>query len=470
MTQVEQSLTGIKPADNSLDYDMFTKLSTDTVEQSSTHIESPDASFIKKCIHPPSAIPGFLGLPTNDARSQVTLEWRTIRESQPCFYHNRPNNDNVIVGPMPTADWPTSIAFLLPNSPRVQAYSFYKTPINSTGIQPLTAGHWQQDLNNNIINTAYNFRAAWAADANVYRPAYKSHTSYLNATMFNNIGTVTVNQFTPSIMFYGTASQFAYELPEKFLSFVEYNYSIGRYRKVKKSYEDLGHPYLALPTYIRNEINERLLLEPGSILNLDPSTAIQIISIGPYGPTNEEFSLAPIPDQSQVLQTSMRSYGGRAMEGTFTVQRLNTVAPSWLTANRFPGNGFTNNECLYECYLTYNRLSLSVPGDTRTHWLALMDNVPSSPPTGYPITDFYNNFISRDCLWSKDMTWSWVVYQGLSYSPTSNLTGNVAPGIIIHKFYSGFEVQPSIMSPWSGLIQLGPKPNLEAMQALMDAF
>ena len=42
--------------------------------------------------------------------------------------------------------------------------------------------------------------------------------------------------------------------------------------------------------------------------------------------------------------------------------------------------------------------------------------------------------------------------------------------LVIKKVYTGYEVQAAPLSAFSGLMKLAPKPDLTAMQAMMDAF
>jgi len=64
------------------------------------------------------------------------------------------------------------------------------------------------------------------------------------------------------------------------------------------------------------------------------------------------------------------------------------------------------------------------------------------------------------------MTWGWTYYQGLSVNPTAG----VSTQLLIKKYYTGYEMQPAVSSAWSGVKKVGPKPNLAALEWLMDAF
>lgn len=148
----------------------------------------------------------------------------------------------------------------------------------------------------------------------------------------------------------------------------------------------------------------------------------------------------------------MRSGAWKAQDGTFTVQRLNTIAPSWLSAS----NTDNAESGLYECYF-YVKDANGV-----TQFSPFFDNAPE----GIDNQTLLNEYVLHDTLWSKDMTWGWTFYQGLSL----NSQTATATQLLIKKYYTGYEVQPTPRSAWSGMVNLGPKPDLMAMQALMDAF
>jgi hypothetical protein len=176
---------------------------------------------------------------------------------------------------------------------------------------------------------------------------------------------------------------------------------------------------------------------------------IQVISFGNSGLGS---AVQLVPDNSQVLQQSERSLGEKAREGVFMVQRLNTIAPSWLTAgntNRYAAGSYG----LYQCYGYYPYANGGI-------FQPFQENAKVGLPP-----DQLSPLL--DTLWSSDMTFGWIRFSGLSLNPQS---GNNTTQLIIKKVYTGYEVQPSIRSAWSGMVQLSPKPDLEAMQALMDAF
>ena len=47
---------------------------------------------------------------------------------------------------------------------------------------------------------------------------------------------------------------------------------------------------------------------------------------------------------------------------------------------------------------------------------------------------------------------------------------SVSTQLLIKKTYCGYEIQPCVASAWSGMMKLGPKPDISIMQAMMDGF
>lgn len=422
-----------EPVPNSADADLFQEMHMhgDNEVQSTVKPSNPQSAFVQKCIHPPSAVPGYAGLPTNDARSQVCIEWRTFNvNNAPMVFNNAEN----VTALMPTSELKQfDYAFLHTNGARVLSIPFVTNPFDGY--------RFSQDFNNVKVCTQYNF-SNWYKDANLSRTAYKSTTHTLNATAFNNTGIVAGNQFNPAILFSGKLLQFAETQHSNFIQYVKDGVARGFISRSIHNQDVLK--YKSFPKFIRECISEHT--GNSFELNLDPDTLIQVINF-----SNTTTDQA-VPTNDQILQQSLRSYGGKALEGAFSIQRLNTISPEWLSASNTSGVGNTYPG-LYQCYYY---LSFQ---DGSTHFVPFSDNCPvGTPADKLPIL--------YDTLWTKDMTFSWVRFSGLSINP--NTTSSTQ--LMITKQFLGLEVQPSVASPWAGMVKLGPKPDLTSMQALMDAF
>lgn len=428
------------PVNNPVDIDMFNALQADTEAQttSAPYIQ-PQHACIKKCLHPPSAVPSYEGLCTNDARSQVNIEWRNMEVmNRPIIYDSSivPN----VYRYVDSADLEQfDLAMLIPTGARVKSIGFiFNRYFNSM----------QQDYNNVAIEQLYNFQN-WRYDANLYRPTYKSTTLSLNATAFNNTGMVAGNQFNPAILFAGTLIDFSLKEPAHFYDFVRCEHtrkSINVHQT--RPNEDIVSRWENFPAYIRNELCSRLKLNPTAVLDLDPNTTIQVINFNRTTDVTGS-SITIVPTNSQILGQSMRGFGGKATEGAFSINRLNTVSPRWLAASNTHGGEMG----LYRCYFFVKG------NDDSSHFVPFLDNTPPGPVP--PTTNYL-----YDTLWSEDMTWSWVRFSGLSL----NSQTSVSTQLLIRKFYSGYEIQPTMTSAWAGMTKFGPKPDLKAMEAMMDGF
>jgi hypothetical protein len=319
-----------------------------------------------------------------------------------------------------------------------------------------TVGSMQPDYNNNTYSPSYDFDK-FGADATLYRQAAKSATYCLNATYFNNTGMVTGAQFNPNILFAGTLASFFSKLPLHFYTFIKQ--AEHRRRRAGGVIVDRRHPDLALhannfalfPTYVQAEMRRVLGLKDDEFPMIDPNTTIQVANFGrssnvPAG----DHSIVPTP--SQLMNLTTRSYTGKAMDGAFIVSRQNTVSPAWCTAGNTHGAG-TGDHNLYQCW------SYVVDSADAEHFVPMAQNEEAgTTPTTIGIL--------HDTLWSSDQTWGWVYFQGLSL----NSQTNTSTQLIMRKIYDVLEIQPAMISPWSGMTRPAPQPNMRAMLAIMDGF
>lgn len=431
--------------DNPIEGDMFSNLHADTEAQTTTTARhNPKQAVVRKCLHPPSAVPEFCGLPTNDARSQVHLEWRNMQLMQtPYIIDSAPDSPTYSkVRACTPADLATfDYAFLIPNGARVKSIGF---------VYNATTGRMEQDYNGKHIEQLYDF-AQWSKDVNLYRPTYKSTTLYLNATAFNNTGMVVGNQFNPNILFAGTLLGMSHEQPSLFHSLVTAGVTSGKFKHLQRPTREQVELWETFPHYHRAEVLRRTNANPTDIINLDPNTTHQIIS---FGRLSSDAGVQNVPSSSQILGNSLRSLGCKAMEGVFSVQRLNTITPSWCSGATTRSPTATEIGGLYQCWYA------EVDGTTGVTLLqAFNENAPIGTANDATVA-------LNDTLWSKDMTWSWVRFSGLSL----NSQTSTSMQLLIKKTYCGYEVQPCLASAWSGMMQLGPKPDLTALQAMMDGF
>lgn len=426
---------------NSADLDMFNDLANDNEVQSrSDYKHGPADAVIRKVLHPPSAVPEYCGLPTNDARSQVTVEWRDIElMNTPFVYDATAGFRPVTASDLDTFD----IGLLIPNGARVKSIAY---------IYDKKAGRMMQDTNNLMAEKMYDF-ITWRLDVNLYRPAYKSSTFYLNATAFNDTGVVAGNQFNPNIMFQDVLADLPDANPRLFYALVRSLYQSGRAKVIRNGDRNALERWESFPLHHRNELVRRLNLAANEALDLDPNAQHQIVS---FGRLSSLDGIQNVPTTTEILGNSLRSLACKAKEGMFSVQRLNTISPAWLSSGNTvnPGGQYDKFPSLLQCYYA------EMDG---TGYDYVVQPFLENATVGQKVADVP---VLSDTMWSKDMTWSWVRFSGLSLNSQTNLSTQ----LLIKKVYTGLEIQPNPTSAWAGMLKLGPKPDLACMQAMMDGF
>jgi hypothetical protein len=430
--------------DNSMNFDP-TSDSTSMPEQSHGKALTPSQAFVCKVTHPPTTVPEFEGLPTQDARTQVVYNMRNIDvlktpityDATSELYQSNSWGDH------------SDYTVLVPNGARIKWFGccYDVTNPNTPGTTPEISRYYSQDLANVGVQDNFDFQN-WARTVNLYRPCYKSITLYPNVTAFNNQGILAAQQFNPNILFNGSMSTLSYEQPKLFIQALDHLYSVQNDNlfQASETHPDFHH------SLVESWFKTRKIRVRG--LKLDPDNFIQIINLGSIGYESDITSLVPTP--SQIAQNSMRSYQDKFINGAFVVSRVNTLSPKWMSGSNTGQSD--KNRGLYQCW------SYTIANDGSTHLVQLKD--PSSagvkPSDAPPMLD---------TLWSSDMTWQVIRMQGISPNMITPTTNNaIAASPISIKNYFGIEAQPVWNGPWNGIARMSPKPSLSEMQALMDTF
>jgi len=451
--------------------------STPTPTQTTAQATTPTNAFVMQHMHPPSAVPGYLGMPTNDSRSQVTIRWVQYGIVDSSSYLSTAPATVTPVNPGDISGY----AFLTTSGVNHSTYTFVKF------IQPVThRDTWRQDINNTKPLDVYDV-TRMSLDATVYRPTYKSVTTYLNATAFNDVGIVTTAQYNPPLLFAGQIESLAADKPQLFLKLLKCHSSYGHpialdkfllepkflqkceetvaeglktYRAGLKELEDELASLIEWPKdrqdadrirQIKKTLEAHAQIKP---VTLDPSTSIQFADFGNSGnDISGNQSGAVVPTTDQVMNLSTRSYGGKALDGCFTVSRLNTIAPSWKVVGPIR-NGTAAGLGLFFCYFTF-RDNNGI--DDVKPFLSGSGRVELVPGA----------YLCEDAQWSSDQTWTWTVYDGIAPNPIASAA---TTRVIAIKQYIGLELQPAAKSPWAGSQKLSPRPSLSAMQRLLEAY
>lgn len=430
--------------DNSMNFDP-TSDSTSMPEQSHGKPLTPSQAFVCKVTHPPTTVPEFEGLPTQDARTQVVYNMRNIDVLKtPITY----DANSEMYQPNSWSDH-NDYTIVVPNGARIKWFGccYDVTNPNTPGATPEVSRYYQQDIANVGVQDNFDFQN-WSSTVNLYRPCYKSITMYPNVTAFNNQGIISAQQFNPNILFSGSMSSLSYEQPKLFIEALDHLYSEQNDSlfQANETHPDFHH------SLVESWFKTRKIRSRG--LKLDPDNYLQIINLGNVGYESDIISYVPTP--SQIAQNSMRSYQDKFINGAFVVSRVNTLSPRWMSGSNTSQNA--QYKGLYECW------SFTVAGDGSRHLVRLKDPAPAATkPSDAPVM--------LDTLWSSDMTWQIIRVQGISpnmITPTANNAITASP--IAIKNYYGIEAQPVWNGPWNGIARMSPKPSLSEMQALMDTF
>lgn len=413
----------------SSDFDLLQQNEEVMMPVTKSQVKSQTAGFISKCLHPPSAVASYNGLPTSDARgATICVERKTLKLMNQPYYLPTVTDPNPKVKAVNASQLGAfKLVRICPNGQRVNNFQFIQVD-----------GLWYQDLNNVDIVTTYDFKN-FKDDAMLSRIDYKSNTITLNATMFNNVGFCVESQFNPNIVF-----------QENFLSLCrthpEYAYKIAKLKAERAPREMVKiSDWSNFDAHHIKEI-ERRTGRTMDDLRIDPRVGVQIVELGKMDFVGGTMQF----DFSQILNLSSKSYTGPARDGSFSVQRLNTVNPKWCTAGS-SNPSFTYGQ--FECYVSF------VLPDGASSLYQLSENQAIDTPVSN-IKPMY------DTLWTTDMTFSICMYDGLALNPEAPTSFQ----LLATKTIIGSEIQPALKSPWTGLQRPGPPPDIMAMNQLMDVF
>lgn len=149
------------------------------------------AKYVRKVTHPPTLSDSnneYYGTPDRSAPNVVLLECK-----------GETNVPIVFKDTASTVLNPGRVLFMSGSGMRASTYVFFW--VNNSWVQPqiTITPSLTQSAPPATLNSGYNFQN-WANDIGDFRTTYKSETYYLNATGFNNQGTVTCAKFKPNII------------------------------------------------------------------------------------------------------------------------------------------------------------------------------------------------------------------------------------------------------------------------------
>jgi hypothetical protein len=369
---------------------------------SNINVDTPSgAAWARKYLHPPCATPdAYAGYPDANNSPSVDAEYKGLNDIK---------TFSVTDGKPPVTTYYDRILLLHTTSAIAPVIPF-KMTIDDTPVQLPT------DV---ILNRNINVQDMVAQNS-AGRVTYKSTTSWLNATGFNNQGNVTSAQFRPNVLRLLVADLLTMvdrvhaNRPAKRLRL--HRELVQFYHRADSDYEIIDDPDMD-PRSV-----EAHVAKCKRTLSADLDNAVQVLQVG------------TIPfDPSEILMMSPNAVASNAKEGSFVVQRFGQPE---IMYKDFPANGITkgtSNPLGMPCYIYESS------GPTA----GSIDSIAVAGQPGNATT------ILADLPWF-DFLWGWTLYEGLSVT-TSTSTSGVTPPYVSVKTITGFEFQPlpdSMLSPF----------------------
>lgn len=414
----------------------------------STPIEAETAqgaAYVKKVTHPPTTKPNdYMGVPDCSAPNVVCLELKAET--------NFVNQFTTLSGsPTPNVQTTTNAStmlFLTPSGARVGSYCFYLGgPDNNALVQALPSYAVTGPptyYSKGVIGPpaqlmgGYNFDN-FNVDCAMYRTTYKSTTFYLNATGFNNQGTVTTCKFKPNII-YGNMQSVLAKLPE-----IEHHAFM---KAVSRCVPQLAEK-LNATDYHFVKVNDPTVQYGFQVLDFGPPqhAATQTFP----GESLAQGLIGVLPTTAtQVLNFSSKAATRPAKDGAFVVQQPVDSFQKWISIVDTSAQESGAVPGLVVSFIRWYNGSTPI-------FLPLYSNTPlSNSGTPYTVDTAWNN-----------LDWSMTLFEGLSV-PTSNSTVG-APYITV-KTFTGIEIQPQLNGSLLPFQTLLPLPDPTALKLATGIF
>lgn len=413
-------------------------------------------AVVMQCVHPPTAVAGCLGLPTNDDRSQVIVRHLTERMmTTPRIVDHGQDSVRAITDADMTE---FSIGIIVPNGMRCHWLQFVN---NATVGQQFT-----QDLANTVVYDGYNW-GNYNTDMRFHRPMAGSITTEHNFGRLNPPGLIAATQIYPVIIFQGPSAMLAEKNPRLFKTWLAKCISRRMIKisprgapKTKQDERDYVHVergfYDKLPHSMRAELREMLRGDFDIDIPLS-LTYIQILDMPTHPDQAVLAPVIPFPSLSQMITGDPKHYTAPATEGVFAVQRYNTLTPAWSRTNLAPyatvpgQEGYVSG--MYSCWFSkYDEINMMY--EIEPFW----EPNPTATSTG-------DLNVLMDTAWREDFTFTFVKVTGLSPNNATVTTSNQWSSLST-KCVRITEVMPHYKSVLASLQQLAPAPNVMCMQAI----
>jgi len=404
------------------------------------------AAYVNKVTHPPSPMTGeYRGRPDCSQPNVVLMELKSEVNIPPILTF--PTSATAVK----TVN-PSSVLLLQSSGALVSNYIFHYLSDSAT-----TASGWVQPVGQPAVSgsqpavsqvcsgctnfSGYNF-GNWASDVGSFRQTYKSSTYYLNATEFNDQGTVTTAKFKPDII-QGTNLT---------------TYLLSLTGDSQRNLADAIRVSIANNNVSRRE-GEKIRFTDGYEI-IDPTAPSGAIPYQFVDFTNPAGSGGTLPfsttlswntvlplNASQLLTSSPKAATRPAKDGAFVVLQQEDEVMPWISVYNSSGASVVVPTGLL---LSFMRFSV---GST-LGYVPLFSTNPTSTTSFTPFTG--------EVQWGS-LDWSITIFEGLTVPTTVGTVLSSVP-YITSKAFVGLEIQPKIGSSLVTFQRSLPLPDPDAIK------
>jgi len=394
-------------------------------------LTSDGNAYVEKVLHPPGSVPRYNGVPDTGSANYVPLQLTAETDFAPVLTVATSATDTVKLNP-------SSMLFLQTSGVKAATYLFFRYADGWVQPQSQNAAAGSSPSINQDTVPASIFRGYhfdnWVYDVGRTRTTYKSSTYYLNATSFNNQGTVATAKFKPNTIVGMTLVSYARSLNEENLE--TFLAALPNHAFIS------GDDYIVVEKSARSRSKDKAPPPSRTIAALNPDAQIQLLDMPsrnaqvnpmPFISNSWDYIKGVLPeDVGAIMQMSSKSVMRPASEGAFVVQQPIEDIQPWIStpANTdstiAPGGGDRG------LLLSFIR---STNGSAHVYFPLFAQNFSTSGFTD-PLDGVY------DTPWNN-LDWCFVLFQGLTVpSPTTTALSNI-PYISV-KSYVGVELEPNL--------------------------
>lgn len=403
------------------------------------------AAYVNKVTHPPTSMSAeYQGRPDCSQPNVVLMELKAETNIPP-----------VTVLPISaTASQnynPSSLLFLQSSGAVVSNYVFHWSTASS-----LPSPGWVQPVNQPAVSTSqvainqtcspcipfsgYNF-SNWVGDVASFRQTYKSSTYYLNATDFNNQGTVTTAKFKPDIIRGSNLTTY--------LSSLSGDSRTSLSSAIRSSISHYNSLYRRDGEKLRYT-DDFELVDPKA-----PSStfAYQFLDLGddgtggpvPYSTTMYYNDVLPAT-ASQLMTLSPKASTRPAREGAFVVQQQEDEIMPWISVNNPAVSNPSSPDGLILSFIRFVNTAGS------NIFVPLYSSQPGTTTSPF----------ACDVAWGS-LDWSMTLFEGLTVPTSVGTTLSSVPYITVKSFI-GLEMQPKSISSLVTFQRTLPLPDPDAIR------